>query len=129
TTSVPPAKAMPKSKPLVTSEVRPGMMSTSESAKNQSGRRTMSSRRTLGSGPVASRTSGSGSAVSTRPVRASRLSSATRHSEDGTTAGPAEVQDDRQQVVGDDDRGEHAHRDTDQQGDREASHGPAAGEG
>src|SRR5690349_16840795 len=127
--SVPPAKSMPSRKCLVLIEMMPGMMISSEIRKNQLRRPTMSRRRTLGgafstfgsgSSALASSSSGSSSpgssassssASSAGSAVTSDLSSAGSSTVDSKKRGASEAgrrQHDRQQVVGDDDRGDQA---------------------
>src|SRR5262245_46573563 len=119
--SLPPWKSMPSRKPLVTIEMMPGMMISSEIPKKTLRWLMMSSLRTLVAlaWPWAA-----WSAVTSL----GRLSSATGHPQDALRARPAEVEHDREQVVRDDDRRDQADRNADGQDDGKPAHRPRAGE-
>src|SRR5487761_366279 len=120
--SVPPAKSMPRRKPPPgrAIEMMPGMMMIREIRKKRLRRLTMSSFRMRGS-------RGGGSALTGSETTSSGGSSS---SGDSSTIHPKEarppecagVEDDRQQVVGDDDRGNETCHDSASERDRESLH-------
>src|SRR5205807_2073740 len=84
----------------------------------------------LGWRAIAPGACGSGEAATTSWSSSTPRSGCTVHPEDARVAEPAaEVEDDREQVVGDDDGGDQAEHDADPQRDGEALDRTRAGEG
>src|SRR6266576_4682323 len=122
--SVPPAKSMPSAKPRTAMEMMPGTMINSDSAKNRLRSPMMFRRRTRGAAAAAGAggagaAAGAGSASPSATMSAfcsSALmsdSSDTIHSEQACPPESGPRQHDREEVVGDDDRRDQAHHDSD----------------